>query len=142
MKALTLIQPWAHAIVHWGKRVENRGWKPPERVIGKRIAIHAGAKFEKDTFDDLTKFYNPKRDESTPVVRKAIAGTAVVAGWIDADGGHSRSLTQLEANEARASSWYVHGQIGWVLRDVRELPAPVPCKGALGLWDAPSEVAS
>lgn len=26
MKALSLTQPWAHAVVHLGKRVENRDW--------------------------------------------------------------------------------------------------------------------
>lgn len=27
MKALSLTQPWAHAVVHLGKRVENRDWR-------------------------------------------------------------------------------------------------------------------
>jgi hypothetical protein len=32
------------------------------------------------------------------------------------------------------SPWYIPGEIGWVLRDVRTLPEPVPCRGALSLW--------
>jgi len=27
MKALSVRQPWAHAILHLGKRVENRDWR-------------------------------------------------------------------------------------------------------------------
>jgi len=42
MRALTLRQPWAWAIVHGQKRIENRPWKPWRDIIGQRIAIHAG----------------------------------------------------------------------------------------------------
>jgi len=42
MKGLTLRHPWAFAIAHWGKRIENRTWKPPKALIGQRIAIHGG----------------------------------------------------------------------------------------------------
>ena len=42
MKALTLTPEWAWAVTALDKRVENRTWRPPERMIGQRIAIHAG----------------------------------------------------------------------------------------------------
>ncbi|CAB4191487.1 hypothetical protein UFOVP1229_36 [uncultured Caudovirales phage] len=42
MKALTLRHPWAFSIAHWGKRIENRSWKPWKEVVGQRIAIHGG----------------------------------------------------------------------------------------------------
>lgn len=38
--ALTLINPWAHLIVHHGKDVENRTWMPPQGVDW--LFIHAG----------------------------------------------------------------------------------------------------
>lgn len=48
MKAITVRQPWAWAICHAGKRVENREWnKSPgmiaqaRRLVGQTIAIHA-----------------------------------------------------------------------------------------------------
>ena len=34
------------------------------------------------------------------------------------------------------------GRLGWVLADVRALPAPVPCRGALGQWAVPLDVAA
>ncbi|MBR8638680.1 ASCH domain-containing protein [Streptomyces tuirus] len=43
MKALTIRQPWAGAIAHQTKRVENRSWKLPAKHEGARILIHAGA---------------------------------------------------------------------------------------------------
>lgn len=47
MMALTVKQPWAWAIVHSTKRVENRTWPPPDKIIRQRIAIHAGATFDR-----------------------------------------------------------------------------------------------
>lgn len=38
---LTIQDPWAQAIVWGSKRIENRTWKPPDKVIGKRIAVGA-----------------------------------------------------------------------------------------------------
>ena len=40
MKALTLRHPWAWAIVHCGKDVENRTWKPVGLEKGDFLALH------------------------------------------------------------------------------------------------------
>lgn len=63
VKALTIRQPWAWAICHAGKRIENRAWlKAPSllavarRLVGQRIAIHAAAGGGKrDDFDDAAE---------------------------------------------------------------------------------------
>lgn len=44
MRGLTVIEPWAYAICHLDKRIENRSIRPPVHLIGERIAIHAGMK--------------------------------------------------------------------------------------------------
>ncbi|RWN20383.1 MAG: hypothetical protein EOR94_13310 [Mesorhizobium sp.] len=44
MKALTVWQPWASLIAIGAKPYEFRGWKPPKSLIGKQLAIHAGAR--------------------------------------------------------------------------------------------------
>lgn len=36
--------------------------------------------------------------------------------------------------------WAARGQYHWRLANVRALPEPVPCKGALGLWTLPDDV--
>lgn len=43
MKALTIRQPWASLIALGVKRIETRSWRAPHALIGKTIAIHAGA---------------------------------------------------------------------------------------------------
>ncbi|MDP4271495.1 MAG: ASCH domain-containing protein [Bacteroidota bacterium] len=44
MKALSVKQPWAWLICYGIKDIENRTWKPPEKMKGKRVLIHASAK--------------------------------------------------------------------------------------------------
>jgi hypothetical protein len=46
--AITIQLPWAAAIRAGRKLVENRGRPVPDRYIGQRIAIHAGASWSKD----------------------------------------------------------------------------------------------
>jgi hypothetical protein len=40
-----------------------------------------------------------------------------------------------------ADPWFT-GPYGWTLDDVVALPAPVPCRGAQGLWPVPDDVAA
>ena len=42
--ALTIWQPWASLIAAGAKPYEWRGWPAPRRLIGQRIAVHAGAR--------------------------------------------------------------------------------------------------
>jgi len=44
MNIITIKQPWAYLICHGIKDIENRTWRCPQKYIGERILIHAGAK--------------------------------------------------------------------------------------------------
>jgi hypothetical protein len=44
VKVLTIRQPWAHAILHLGKDVENRSWRTRYRGL---LLIHAAARPER-----------------------------------------------------------------------------------------------
>ena len=71
MKALTIRQPWAGAIVHQTKRVENRTWKLPAAHHGARILIHAGAQLDKNA-----QVYGPNLGDYG-----AIIGIATITGY-------------------------------------------------------------
>lgn len=63
MHALTIIQPWAWAVAHAGKDVENRTWAPPAALIGQDIAIHAGkAPVDEEALDGLYEVTGPLVD--------------------------------------------------------------------------------
>lgn len=127
MRALTLWQPWSWAIARAGKRVENREWKPPAWIIGERIAIHAGKKYDDEAAVDL---YNCGLDVPTKskIVLGAIECTAIVKGWI------------AEIKKDHPQSFWFCGPIGWVFGDVIVLPEPIPCRGRQKLWDVPHEI--
>ncbi len=132
MKALTLIRPWPYAVMWCGKRIENRSWAPPKSLIGQRIAIHAGKKYDADdaaliaSASATPKHLLAEARQPTGIVCTAVL-TAVVRA---ADNPH-----------ARFGFWWA-GPVGWVLEDVRRLPEAIPCRGAQGLWDVPADIAA
>ena len=59
MLALSIRQPWAWAIIHAGKDVENRSEnmaRRAERLIGQIILIHAGKTLDHGAFEMLDDF--------------------------------------------------------------------------------------
>lgn len=154
-RALTLWPEWAWAITDLDKRVENRGWPPFARLIGQRIAIHAGAYIG-------GRDGRPARAEGW----SAVANMATRAGWNvqwadqkflsfrknDQFYGVVDPLTRVDiptsaivAHAKLASvtppsrvtdndGWYV-GEYGWRLEDLVVLPEPIPMQGAQSLWE-------
>lgn len=135
--ALTLMPPWAVLVVEGPKSIENRTWKPPEWVIGKRIAIHAGKREDRVAgagviLDNGVRagLWTANPDEwKFQAVRGAIIGTAVVAGYRLDDSGLSPAQ----------QPWFF-GPIGWLIEDRLALAEAIPCRGALGLWQVPEDL--
>ena len=50
MRALSLRQPFAWLVVHGGKRIENRLWHLPTRMVGVPFLIHAAKGMTKDEY--------------------------------------------------------------------------------------------
>ncbi len=140
--ALTLWQPWAWAIAHAGKTVENRTWQPPRSVIGSHLAIHAGKTLDRDAIEDLEL-----DGHAVPPLleRGAIVAVARVVGWVRCEALLHRTaesfagVTRARAELAVQSPWWA-GPVGWVLDDVVAI-APIAIGGAQGLWPVPGTVA-
>jgi hypothetical protein len=122
LKALSIKQPWVHAILREGKDIENRSW---QRDFRGWIALHASGKPQKgDAFPSGIKC--PDLDT---LDYSAICGIARVVDIVT----KSRS------------KWFnqpPHGYInyGWVLADITPLREPIECKGALQLWNVPPNI--
>lgn len=109
MKALTLSQPWAWAIIYGGKDIENRTWRT--RYRGP-LAINAGmARGRNITLPSCV----PKPPEEL--------GRGAIIGVVDL----------VDVVEHSQSKWF-GGPYGWVLRSPRPLTKPIPCRGRLGVW--------
>ncbi|MGN6208804.1 ASCH domain-containing protein [Asticcacaulis sp.] len=117
--AISVRQPWAWAILHAGKDIENR---PRRTNIRGRVAIHAslfaGAKETRQAFDFMMLNVGVN-------IRPAL-------GNIER-GGIIGSVEIVDCVTASDSPWFF-GEYGYILRD----PQPcefIPVKGALGFFD-------
>jgi hypothetical protein len=112
LRALTIRQPWAGAIAHQTKRVENRTWKLPAKHEGARILIHAGAQLDKNA-----KIYGPNLG-----VYGAVIAIATISGCHWSNDGTC------------CGPWGFENTYHWTLTDVVALPEPIPASGRLGIW--------
>lgn len=128
MRALSIRQPWAFAVVMGFKPVENRVW--PTSYRGP-LLIHAGLREE--------------RADVEGVIARIAAQTGRSRGQIATEYGERRHLGGI-VGQARlvdcvtemASPWF-YGPYGFVLAEAARCEL-VPCKGALGLFEVPGAV--
>jgi hypothetical protein len=124
MKALSIRQPWAHAIIYLGKDVENRDWRTNFRGT---IAVHASQGMTFDEFNDFISFAGQFSLADIPDPEQLVRGAIV--GLVDI----------VDCVSDSSSDWF-QGDYGFVLANPRALTKPIPCKGALGFWDVPKEL--
>jgi len=122
MKALTVCQPWAHAICYRGKNVENRSWRP--EFFRGTLAIHAGRSRRWFTGEALPDGC-PEPSPSSCVFGAIVA--------------HCELARCVRPEELPGNPW-AEGPWCWVLEDMRVLRSPVFCRGARGLWELPHEL--
>lgn len=114
MKALTIKQPWASAIIYGSKDVENRSWKTNHRGP---LVVHAGA--GKFTDFDVGQWAKG-RGVRIPVDRP----TGAILGIVDV----------VNCVKGHDSPWAIEGQWHWILKNPKRIASPKPVKGRLGLW--------
>lgn len=152
MKALTYWQPWASLVVLGAKPWEFRGWRPPARIIGERIVVHASAKkVDHREVDQLIRLLEAggkyaARTALLPIERAlevlrmrewplaAGIGTAIVG---EPRSGHDIAA-ELGVPIALDSTRTYHSNWGWPMLEVEEWPAPIAMRGAQGLWNWPT----
>ena len=134
MKALSIRQPWLWAIMHAGKRIENRDW-----YCGYRgpILLHASRYYNGQEFWDVVS------EDILPLVPAGQTPPFVTVRMLQQTGGHLLARANVVdclrpggTPPAGQEAWYT-GAFGIVLANVEALPEPVPCRGALGLFDVP-----
>lgn len=131
MFALSVWQPWAWAILHAGKWVENRTWYPSEKIIGQPIALHASKR--QPTPDELNlvrRLAGGLCIEPGQCTLGAIVGVVVVTGTVRP---HER------ANPTKPAQWLEPGLVAWKLASPVAI-APIPCRGRQGLWQLAPEI--
>lgn len=111
MKALSIRQPWAWAIMSGQKTIENRTWRTTYRGA---LLIHAGRTFDRDGLDHL-------RDVPELLQLGALLGTV-------------RLVDCLPIRDAPKID-HAHGPWCWILESPHAFAAPILYRGQLGLFD-------
>jgi hypothetical protein len=116
MKALSINQPWAWAIVYGGKDIENRKWKTNFRG---EFYIHAGLKYDKTGEIWLAKHFSNLYLNSFDRSKCKMGGIIGKANLVDC----------VNTSE---SPWFF-GPYGFVLDYIREVEY-IPCAGRLNFF--------
>ena len=141
MKALSIRQPWAWAIVQGWKPVENRRWRTPYRGP---LAIHAPLT---EDVEDLPGVLHLARMQEVCRTGTSVFPSVIQQLYRDTPGplGHIVGVADLvDCVEGRDpdghldtwsdNPWFT-GPWGLVLRNARPVK-PIPLRGRLGIFDA------
>jgi len=125
--ALSVRQPWAHAILHGGKAVENRSW--PTHFRGT-IGLHAARSMEPKDIEAFFRFLEERGLAGSWLTRSAVETLprGAVVGLVDI----------VDCVKVSTSPWF-EGPYGFVLANPRAIN-PIPCRGAQKLFDLPAEL--
>jgi hypothetical protein len=160
MRAITVRQPWAWAIVHGGKDVENRSRNIAGSYRGP-VAIHASAKKADDLAYIEAAVNSPHFDPAVlierhplvphapgmigqpfgaPLYHGAIVGLVdlvAVHRWSDEDDCNGTTGAD---GEPTCSVWGMADHHHLVLANPLPLARPIPATGRLGLWALPDDI--
>lgn len=138
--ALTLIQPWATLIIHFGKDVENRDWKPTEKRVppGTRFFVHAGAKLDRDAYR-WAREHVPGFDAfAIEHVERWCVENGMPSQWTHGAWMPTRAVLGTVRYDGLAddsSMWRSDSRFGFKLAEPIALREPVTCTGALQFWN-------
>ena len=118
MKAITIKQYWAWAIMAGHKRVENRTWPTARRGL---IAIHAGK--SRKWLDTGGSPY-----EADDLVFGAVVAVGKLIACVDLADDLPEPLAWIRVHAHSC------GPVCWAFSHVWPLETPAPASGAQGLW--------
>jgi hypothetical protein len=119
-KAITIRQPWAHAVIQGWKPVENRSW--PTKVRGT-VAVHAARKVEHKEFFDFVREKGLEAQVPLDILTARNLPHSAVIGLVDI----------IDCTTSSPSPWF-EGPFGFVFANPRPL-RPISCRGALQIFD-------
>lgn len=128
MKGISIIQPWATAIVYGVKSIETRSWTTNYRG---RIAIHAAKTFPKTAREFASVEFTLGR------IPKRLPFGAIIGYATLYDIKPAWEVRDLISSIERMYGDYTPGRFAWMLKDIERTPDEdiIPYAGKLGLFD-------
>jgi hypothetical protein len=138
MNTISVRQPWAWALIHGGKDVENRSRAPAgsHRLVGRRIFIHAAKGMTRSEYDSARQFMasiNVECPRPDQLLRGGVIGTVRLAGIVSDIENAIGTVTltgEDDLSHKSHSSWFF-GPVGLVVEDPEPF-GPVAGPGQLG----------
>lgn len=131
MKAFTVYQPYAFAIIAGLKHYETR---PRRTNIRGRVAVHAGKLDELKATRNLSdrNFWETMEavGGKTDLPRGAVIGTVEIVDCVPVE-EIAAALTERE----RLLGDYSPGRWAWVLKNPVPFPVPIQARGKQGWWN-------
>ena len=127
--ALSIRQPWAWAIIHAGKDIENRTWQAVNHGLRQRgrIAIHASKGMTREEYQEASEFINDRLSYWQTSELRCPAPADLLRGGIIG------SVDVIDVVSESKSPWFF-GPRGLVLS--RPIAcAFIPAVGALGYFE-------
>ncbi len=151
IRALSLLQPHASLVALGEKHIETRSFQRTYLgpiAIASSAAWKAAAKrraFEDTDFAEAWRRHRDLIESVDDLPLGMIVAVARIVAYLPSElivamdrKRERRSRLVLEGVTCGESEIafgdYSRNRFGWVLADVHRLTAPVPCKGALGIW--------
>ncbi len=123
-QCLTLHQPFAWAVIHAGKDVENRSWKTKHRGP---LYIHAGKHFDPMAYHMLKEeFPHVQWPAQSEFRHMGLIGYVFLAGCP-------------ATRDTSTSPWAIPGFYHWALKNPVAIPFE-PCRGAQQIWTAGNQM--
>jgi activating signal cointegrator 1 len=137
MKALSLKQPWASLMfVANGKEFETRSWRTKHRGL---LAIHASK-----SYPPIDRALRTRAPYRTALRHEGELPLGAIIGILDIVDIFT-TYTAIDAGlihrpDERRYGDYGMNRFAWQTANAFKLPFPIPCNGALSLWDVPEYV--
>jgi activating signal cointegrator 1 len=138
MKVLSIIQPWATLIALGEKKFETRSW--PTKHRGE-LAIHSSKKIDKPACrEESIRSVLAKHgysEKNLPI--GVILATCTLSDCFQVIEDKKTSAildvgVTVSGNEYKFGD-FSEGRFAWEVLNINILPAPIPAKGKLGIWN-------
>ncbi len=148
--AITLYPEWIYAILYFGKRTENRTWRPPARMLRQWIALHGGSsigglparsdRYTEDHAEAARDVFNMARLNGCNLTCKITISDImrcrgiVALGYLDSVREPVKTREGWQVPEQLTPRGVLAPSYGWHFSDLKILPEPIAARGMPGLW--------
>lgn len=127
LTCITLWQPWASWIALGWKSIETRNHPQFAHLVGKRIGIHAGLRWDTQAIGMAAEWLTLEQQHQSDLLR-GVKGVLVATAFVR----HHERCMMYDSGKALIECG--SRRYGLFLDDVNPLVAPIPMRGYQGVW--------